>query len=227
MSGFKVEPIQINELGEFVDVLWSAFSPLEADMIMPMIYTKGITPELTERYKSRIMDATEGNPGEAVLCAKDRITNEIVAVMWWSFDLDPPKNQEELEKLYQEKQAKRNSMAPLEGQNTELLEAMFANAFPASYELVGLGTPHASLTILATRPKYQGKGAGTLLMKHFMEKVDRLGTAGTIIAGKQARPLYERFGYRMVKPFPLDCRKYGGRSEGKHFLMYRPPVTRS
>ena len=60
-----------------------------------------------------------------------------------------------------------------------------------------------------------------MLLRQGLEKADRLGLPVVIISGISGRLLYERYGFRVLNELPLDCRDYGGRSDGKHWSMLR------
>ena len=91
MSNLIVEPLNHEELDDFIRVHWDAFEPLEANMILPMIYSKGLRPDLLQRLRERIFQETNGNLGSLCFCAKDASSGEIVAVSRWANDSHSPK----------------------------------------------------------------------------------------------------------------------------------------
>jgi GNAT superfamily N-acetyltransferase len=54
----------------------------------------------------------------------------------------------------------------------------------------------ADLEILATDPAYQGKGAGSLMMRWGLEKADEQKVEAYLEASPDAVPLYHKFGFR-------------------------------
>ena len=52
------------------------------------------------------------------------------------------------------------------------------------------------LEMVATDPAYQGKGAGSQMMRFGMEKADEEGVEAYLEASPDAVPLYEKFGFR-------------------------------
>ena len=52
------------------------------------------------------------------------------------------------------------------------------------------------LEMLATDPKYQGKGAGSMMMRWGLEQADEQCTEAYLEASPDAVPLYEKFGFR-------------------------------
>jgi GNAT superfamily N-acetyltransferase len=50
--------------------------------------------------------------------------------------------------------------------------------------------------MLATDPAYQGKGAGSLMMKWGLNQADEKGWEAYLEASPDAVPLYEKFGFR-------------------------------
>ncbi|KAK5111432.1 hypothetical protein LTR62_004884 [Meristemomyces frigidus] len=55
---------------------------------------------------------------------------------------------------------------------------------------------HWYLEILATDPKYQGRGAGSQMMRFGLEQADKHGMEAYLEASPDAVRLYERFGFR-------------------------------
>ncbi|KAF4458807.1 acyl- N-acyltransferase [Fusarium albosuccineum] len=56
--------------------------------------------------------------------------------------------------------------------------------------------PHWFLEIIATSPTHQRRGAGSLLLKHGLKKVDEMGLEAYTEASPLAVPLYEKAGFR-------------------------------
>lgn len=64
--------------------------------------------------------------------------------------------------------------------------------------------PHWHLGPLAVLPERQGQGIGSILLRHFCEHVDRLGTAGYLETGTSENVrLYERFGFSIIDEAPV------------------------
>jgi predicted N-acetyltransferase YhbS len=64
--------------------------------------------------------------------------------------------------------------------------------------------PHWHLDPLAVLPERQGQGIGSMLLRHFCEYVDRLGSAAYLETGTRDNVrLYERFGFSIIGEAPV------------------------
>lgn len=221
MASLGIEPLQLEDLDDFISLYWAAFEPIEADMILPMIYPNGLQPDLVERLKNRVLRETNGKLSDLCFCAKDTQTGEMVAVSWWALEEHPPRTKDEIDAEWAQANKARNGGAPIAGMNSALGEAFLRAAVYSEYETMR-GNPYMSLRLLATHPRHHRRGAGSLLLRHGLEKADRLKLPVYLDAGINGKPLYERIGFKVTSDFPFDGREWGGRSEGKHWCMMRP-----
>ncbi|KAK0364980.1 hypothetical protein LTR91_018117 [Friedmanniomyces endolithicus] len=214
MSNLKIEPLQLSELDDFIRIYWSAFAPPEADMILPMLYPLGLTPDLMTELRTRLLRETKGGKlGDTCFAAKDSETGEIIAVSKWAVDLHPATTRAEAEAELEEVREARFGGPTVEGVNRGLGEAFLTALVFTEWEVMQ-GRPYVSLRNLATHPDHQRKGAGALLLRDGLARfADRLGLPVYLDAGAYGRPLYEKYGFEVVRDFPFDGRKYGGRSE--------------
>ncbi|KAH6710732.1 acyl-CoA N-acyltransferase [Leptodontidium sp. MPI-SDFR-AT-0119] len=76
---------------------------------------------------------------------------------------------------------------------------------------------------LAVAPRYQRRGIGGQLLKAFIDEVEGRGVKEPVRvrASKDAKELYERFGWRMVREFKLDLREWGRYKVYVNFEMVR------
>lgn len=221
MAPFKIEPIQDDDVEDFIRLYWAAFEPLEADMVMPMIYTAGLQPDLMKRLKRRVLDETDGRLSDFCFCARDSQSGKMVAVSWWALAERPAKNQDEIDAEWEQANKARAGGAPVAGMNSVLGEAFLRAAVYSEYETMK-GQPYMSLRILATHPEHHRRGAGSLLLRHGLHKADSLHLPVYLDSAVSGRRLYEQNGFTVAGDFPFDGRQYGGRSEGKHWCMLRP-----
>jgi GNAT superfamily N-acetyltransferase len=86
----------------------------------------------------------------------------------------------------------------LGGRAATVLEAFerFAEARPTE--------SHYYLTLLGTDPAHRGRGLGQRLLSANLERVDAAGAPAYLEASDELVPLYERFGFRVLKRFALD-----------------------
>jgi ribosomal protein S18 acetylase RimI-like enzyme len=96
------------------------------------------------------------------------------------------------------------------GRNKEAILAFWSGLFGSRDEVIG-ARPHIYLTMLATHPDYQRRGAGSMLMQWAADEGDRLGLEVFIEASPPGRILYSKFGFETVKqvlfkgaPFGVD-----------------------
>ena len=217
----KLEPLQAEELDDFVKLHWDAFEPPEANMILPMIYPNGLEPNSVFRMRSKVLNSVGGGDlGSSCFCVKDTTTGEMVAVSWWAVISLPRKTKEEIDSKFEEISKARNA-GPQVDMNKELDHAFFKAGYYSENESMD-GKSFMSLRLLATHPKHQRRGAGSMLLKQGLEKANKSGLPVYLDAGVNGKPLYERFGFKVVKEFPLNCLEYGGRSNGEHWCMLRP-----
>jgi GNAT superfamily N-acetyltransferase len=216
-----VEPLLEEELDKSIQIYWDAFEPPEMDMILPMIYPHGLQPDLRSRLRARMLRNTNGDLGSHCFSAKDVSTGEILGISWWDRILQPAASQDEIVKGFEEAYASRNLGKLVAGFQSELDYAFFKAAYFSEAEVVD-GMPYMSLRLLATDPRHQRRGVGSTLLRHGLERADRLSLPTYLDSGISGRPLYEKFGFEVKRDFPLDCTEYGGRSGGTHWCMLRP-----
>lgn len=87
---------------------------------------------------------------------------------------------------------------------------MHANAF------------HAVLALLVTRPDFQGKGAGSALIKHGLAVADELDLPTWLEASEAGYPLYKKLGFEDVETHDVDFAQYGGDVVSHSVGMLRP-----
>jgi GNAT superfamily N-acetyltransferase len=75
----------------------------------------------------------------------------------------------------------------------------FSRHFDATHERV-MDRPHWYLPFLGIAPGHQGQGAGTVLMRHMLERVVQTGVPCYLeSADERNLPFYERLGFRVVE----------------------------
>lgn len=121
-----VRPLQRDEVDDFTQIYWDAFNPIEANMILPMIYPLGFQPDLKERLRNRLLKSIDD---KLCFCALDRTSKQIVGVSWWSHVQNPPQNETERRERYFEAKESRGAGIEVSGMNQELEDAFFKAAF--------------------------------------------------------------------------------------------------
>lgn len=78
------------------------------------------------------------------------------------------------------------------------------------------------LSLLVTRPDFQGKGAGTALVKHGLALADEQNLPVWLEASAKGYPLYKKLGFEDVEPHDTDFRPFGGDHTSHMVGMLRP-----
>lgn len=93
------------------------------------------------------------------------------------------------------------------------------------------GRKHWYLELIATRPEYQGKGAGGKLLRWGLERSDADGTETYLEASPAGKPVYERFGFKEEDRLVVDLEGKGdgnlGEKEFIEVFMVRPVTPTS
>ncbi|CEJ80261.1 hypothetical protein VHEMI00457 [[Torrubiella] hemipterigena] len=84
------------------------------------------------------------------------------------------------------------------------------------------GKPLLYLSLLATHPDHQGRGAGHMILKWGEEEAARLGLTSYLEATAAGRPLYEKHGYVSQGIYEFDLAPFGGTGAASMTMMERP-----
>jgi GNAT superfamily N-acetyltransferase len=219
---FIIEPMKTEDLDTVVQIFWHAFEPLEADMVLPMVYPQGLQPDLMASLRAAFLDSLEKEGSSYAFCARDSATGEIASISRWNVNGHPPADAAALQKAYEIAAKQRSERLKVVGMNRRLQEAYHEVAFFTEAKVMSGCYPYVSLGLLATNPRYQGKGAGRALINQgLIQMADITNMPCFVLASRTARSLYERAHFKVKKVLPFDCRNYGGRSEGRHWAMVR------
>jgi predicted N-acetyltransferase YhbS len=110
------------------------------------------------------------------------------------------------------------SALPSDG-DASLVKDVFDSMGKGRKELMG-DRPHWYLNTLGVRMEWQGKGAGTLLVRWGIDKADEDGLEVYLGSKRGARSLYERHGFRAYEEVWFHDGK------GYHTYMRRPAIER-
>ncbi|KAF2495867.1 hypothetical protein BU16DRAFT_526416 [Lophium mytilinum] len=110
--------------------------------------------------------------------------------------------------------------------NMPVLMALLGPLRQAQSEIMG-DRPYLLLDTLATLPEYHRRGAGAIVVKWGAEKADELGIEFYLTSSMVARPLYEKYGFVLVKDNWFDRGPWGGEGLDWHGCMVRKPNTMS
>lgn len=219
-ENIKIHPLQPHELDAFINLYCTTFSDPAADMIMPSIYPMGLyDPQVRKRLRAGLEPSYEKDK-QYMFLAKDAQTDEILALSWWHVEENEEESSsadmhEEMEKAWNS----RPTLPEVPGMNGAVARAYFERSFAARF---GLPRLYMELSMLAVHPEHKGRGIGGMLLREGLKTADDLGLPVFVISSMQGKPMYERHGFGDVRHLPLDCREYGGVSEGKHWTLWRP-----
>lgn len=188
---------------------------------MPMIYRRGLQEDLMDLFRHRMRRQTGSDLAKWCFCAKDNSSGDILGVSWWDINENPLQTRADIDEQYEQTCQRRANEPAVEGMDHELGEAYFKVSFYSEMETVA-GQPYMTLRMLAVHPEYHRRGAGSLLLEHGLEMADRPGLTVYLDCGVCGKPLYERHCFVIKGDFPLKRLDYGGRSDGRHWLMMRP-----
>lgn len=108
----------------------------------------------------------------------------------------------------------------------DALSSLLGPLRAAQKAIMGSAPPYLKLRSLATHPEYQGRGAAGLMLDWGLDKADREGLAVYLDATQQARPLYERRGFNVVRVIEWDREPWGGQGHDCHSCMLRAAASR-
>lgn len=80
--------------------------------------------------------------------------------------------------------------------------------------------------MLATQPRHQHFGAGTMLLEQILAEADQAGVEVYLEATDTAKPLYERHGFETITELRFDPAKDGVKGLGieRQTVMVRPAM---
>ncbi|KAL7806706.1 acyl-CoA N-acyltransferase [Trichoderma aethiopicum] len=109
------------------------------------------------------------------------------------------------------------------GTNPEACQAFFGEMDRRWWERFG-DKSHIYLKLLHTDPDHQRRGAGSLCLQWGTSEADRLGLVSYLEASEEGRPLYEKFGFKVVGRIVVDLSKWGGTEPATAYQMVREPL---
>ncbi|OCK74599.1 acyl-CoA N-acyltransferase [Lepidopterella palustris CBS 459.81] len=107
--------------------------------------------------------------------------------------------------------------------NVPALSALLGPLRQAGEEIMG-ARPYLMLDTLSTLPEHQRRGAGSMILKWGVEKADEMGVEMYLTSSSMARPLYERWGFEVVRELQFDRTPWGGEGVDRHTCMLRKPI---
>lgn len=100
------------------------------------------------------------------------------------------------------------------------LAGVFFGRLADMHEEIMAGRPHWYLELIVTRSRYQGRGAGGMLMRWGVERADEEGVECYLDATPEGKRLYERFGFTDISTWCFFNETY------RHSFMVREATTK-
>lgn len=150
------------------------------------------------------------------------VDGQIVAAAQWHIRTDPEWHLPNLERS--EGEFVKGVDVPTSwppGANASALNDFFGWIYGVRKRRMG-GKKHILLALLVTRPDFQGKGAGSALVKHGLAVADELDLPAWLEASPMGYPVYKKLGFEDVEPHVTDLKKYGGDEVSRAVGMLRP-----
>jgi len=198
----ELRPVKLDDVASLTEIYFAAFS---IDAISLLAFPRN-TASYNWWYDSIVDELADAH--SHWLCVYDNssadASKSVVAFAKWNDADTPPQSSE---------------MPPWpEGGDHELANHFFGSLVKRHEEIMK-GRKHWYLEILATRPEWQGKGAGGKLLRWGLAKADEEGTETYLEASPDGKPIYEHLGFKEVDRLvvPLEGKGDGVLSE-KEFV---------
>lgn len=76
--------------------------------------------------------------------------------------------------------------------------------------------------MIVTAPEYRRRGAASLLLQWGIDKAEEAGVEIYLESSVAGRPLYEKFGFRVLKAIDFDMAQLGFEGIDTHICMLKP-----
>ncbi|TVY82900.1 hypothetical protein LSUE1_G006285 [Lachnellula suecica] len=188
----ELRPAKLEDAASLTELYFSAFSK---DAISLLAFPRN-TSSFNWWYDSIVDEITD--PHSHFLCVYDTsspdASENIVAFAKWN-DADAPIQDAEMP-------------AWPEGADHQTANHFFGNLIRRHGEIME-GRRHWYLEIIATRPEWQGKGAGGKLLRWGLQKADEEGTETYLEASPDGKPIYEHLGFKEVDRLVVELEGEG------------------
>jgi GNAT superfamily N-acetyltransferase len=189
----ELRPAKLADAATLTEIYFSAFS---IDAISLLAFPR-TTASYNWWYDSIIEELAD--PHAHFLCIYDSSSPDQspIAFAKWNDADSPPQTGDNMPKWP-------------EGSDAVLADHFFGSLVRKHGEIMR-GRRHWYLEILATRPEWQGKGAGGKLLRWGLRKADEEGTETYLEASPDGKPIYEHLGFEEVDRLVVQLE---GKGEG-------------
>lgn len=211
----RLEFLRLDQVDDFIRCLWASTDA--PGNLYTFTYPKGLQADLWIRLRNRLHSALQTDGKARFFCTIDSESHTMTSVSYWGLP-QAAKNVNVDAKVLAAQKAL--AAAPVDGANDELALAVTQATAQSEHEICG-DRPHLALNTIATHPLYQRRGLANLHMEWGTKEADRLGVPLYLMSSNVARPLYERWGFSVVKVLPVDDRDFGAESASERYCMLR------
>ncbi|KAL1306926.1 hypothetical protein AAFC00_005569 [Neodothiora populina] len=219
---FEVAPVQMADLPEVARIDQAAMK------------NNGITQAIGIATSAQNMDRTTlfleyiardfDKDKETFWKVIDTDTGEIVSVAKYSFNYHEGQGVDDI--LAQGQTSPATKYDP-DGSLDQVMSTLFESWANFARRNIQ-GKPHAILHFIATHPKYQRRGAATLLLRKGAEKADEAGGLDIFLqASAEGLPLYVKAGYEVLETHSLDLSSFDVNKVEIRQCMKRPALEGS
>ncbi|KIW25934.1 uncharacterized protein PV07_09068 [Cladophialophora immunda] len=171
----------------------------------PVLFPGPFPPEAKNERAEGLIKQFHEDPTVRWVKAIDTETGEIAAFAKWNIIKEP------------REPARSRQFGP--GCNVEACEEFFGGIHRKRNELMG-GKAYCLLDLLQTDPKYQGRGAGGMLIRWGLDVADELHLPAYLESSPAAHNLYQKFGFRDIDKFTLNPKwNYGSADATISFML--------
>ncbi|KAF2111985.1 acyl-CoA N-acyltransferase [Lophiotrema nucula] len=167
----------------------------------PFLFPGPFPPDSRQQRINRLIQDYQNDPTVKWMKVVDEELGEAIAFAKWH--------------IYDTSEKASKAERPLifgEGSNKEACLAFFGGIAKKKAAIMG-DTPHIYLHLLHTDPKFQGRGAGSALIRWGFRRADELGLPIYLESTPDGHKFYEKQGFEDIEVFALDLSKYGGGNE--------------
>ncbi|EXJ54247.1 hypothetical protein A1O7_09584 [Cladophialophora yegresii CBS 114405] len=173
--------------------------------LSPILFPGPFPPEATVQRAEGMVKQLREDPTIQWIKAVDTETGELAAFAKWDI-IEKPKEP-----------VPGRSFGP--GCNVEACEEYFGGIHRKRRELMG-DKAYCLLDLLQTDPKYQGRGAGGMLIKWGLDIADALGLPAYLESSPVAHRLYQKFGFQDIDELVLSPKwNYGSANPSIYFML--------
>ncbi|KIW94951.1 uncharacterized protein Z519_04931 [Cladophialophora bantiana CBS 173.52] len=172
----------------------------------PILFPGPFPAEATAERAEGLVKQLHEDPTIRWMKVLDTGTGEIAAFAKWNIIKEP------------REPSRARQFGP--GCNVEACEEFFGGIHRKRNELMG-GKAYCLLDLLQTDPKYQGRGAGGMLIKWGLDIADELRLPAYLESSPAAHNLYQKFGFRDIDKTTLDPKWNYGSADASIYFMLR------